>query len=117
MSDTREGYFVWSGGTKPIRYEAVSADEAAEIWLRRHPGTSRDTDISVVAESDIRVYTTAINATEFAEALADPRTAATLKEAERYADSLIARGHCACHLVVNCPGDESPDAPSTKQER
>ncbi len=61
MSDTREGYFVWSGATKPIRYGAANADEAAGIWLQRHPGTSSDTDMSVVSESDIHVYTTAIS--------------------------------------------------------
>lgn len=47
-----------------------------------------------------------IDAAEFEEARRDPRVHALWAEAEKRAEELIARGHCRCHLVINCPNKE-----------
>lgn len=43
-------------------------------------------------------------------ALNDPRVHELHRQAAEYAESLIARGHCRCHLVVewSCPNREKP---------
>lgn len=44
-----------------------------------------------------------IDAEEFEAARRDPRVRALHTDAEAYAAELIARGHCRCHLTVDCP--------------
>ena len=46
---------------------------------------------------------TIIDADEYEQALRDPRVQEVHRAAYEYARSLIARGHCPCHLVINCP--------------
>lgn len=50
-----------------------------------------------------------IDADDFEAAQNDPRVHAFWKEAAEYKERLIARGHCRCHLVVNCPRDDPPN--------
>jgi hypothetical protein len=44
-----------------------------------------------------------IDSVDFEAARRDPRVAEFHRMAAAYAESLIAKGHCRCHLVVNCP--------------
>lgn len=46
---------------------------------------------------------TVIDADEYEAALHDPKVHQAQAAGRAYGTSLIARGHCRCHLVVNCP--------------
>ena len=46
-----------------------------------------------------------IDGDDFVEALSDPKVHEMWRRANEYAADLIARGHCKCHLVINCPNE------------
>lgn len=64
-----------------------------------------------VEEATRRAYesgydVTVIDGDDFAAALQDPKVHALHERAQKLAADLVKRGHCPCHLVVNCPNAE-----------
>lgn len=63
---------------------------------------SRNTHPEHSSEEPIAV----ISAEDWEAAQRDPKVHEFWRKADEYAESLIARGHCRCHLLVNCPDKE-----------
>lgn len=75
---------------------------AANAWDRGYAAAVADLNVTV------------IDADQFERARRDPKVLTMQEAAREYADKLVARGHCRCHLAVNCPNEERNDSVDQK---